>query len=303
MTLTSTAQPARGGTALITGVTGFVGRHLARRLTADGWSTHGVTRSHSTRRPALPVDVVVHSVSDPVSDIRSVVDSINPDVVFHLAAYIGGHEGRLHEMFDTNVALPAAVAEAASLSGARLVYVGSAWQHYEGAEYSPVSLYGASKQAQRDVVSYFTQAEALDAREVCLFDNYGPDDDRSKLLTLLLDAAATGDRLLLSSGRQLVDLTHVADVADGLIRAGTVDGPIDRAVIRSTAPLTVRMLADVVAHVTGREIRAQWGGRPERPREMITDWRVSSDDIGWTPTIPLEQGIAQLWEERTRGAV
>ncbi|MBQ9627941.1 MAG: GDP-mannose 4,6-dehydratase, partial [Synergistaceae bacterium] len=82
--------------ALITGITGMVGSHLADYLLANtDWDIHGVCRWRS------PLDNVSHlleranhhdrlyfeyaDLNDEISLIR-VIDSIKPDYVFHLAA-------------------------------------------------------------------------------------------------------------------------------------------------------------------------------------------------------------------------
>lgn len=285
--------------ALVTGATGFAGRHLVRRIVADGWTVHALTRAASTRRPVLPDAVTMHSRDDVVADVAEIITAVRPDVVFHLAALSAHHEvGQLQALVHANVTLTAVVAEAAAAVGSRMIHISSSAKHYQGASYSPVSAYGATKQAQCDLVQYFVEADGLDAREVCLFDTYGLEDDRGRLTSLLMDAAASGAPVALSTGRQLIDLTHIDDVVEALVMLAGHDGPVGRLVVRSGSPMTIRALAERVAAVTGRTIDARWGARPERPREMVTDWRVPSADIGWAPRIPLDVGLARLWQER-----
>lgn len=288
--------------ALVTGATGFAGRHLVHRLVADSWHVHAVTRASSTPRTTLPDPVVVHRAEDVVGEVGELVTAIEPRVVFHTAALSAHHQaGQLQALVQANVTFSAAVAQASAAVGARLIHISSSAKHYRGASYSPVSLYGATKQAQCDLVQFFVEAEDLDAREVCLFDTYGPDDDRGRLLSLLLDAAESGAPLAMSSGRQLIDLTHIDDVVSALVMLALHDVPVGRLVVRSGKPITVRALAETVERITGRPVSAQWGARPERPREMVTDWIVPSPDIGWTPRIGLEEGVAQLWRQRVGG--
>lgn len=288
-----------GRRALVTGATGFAGRNLVRRLVETGWAVHALTRGTPNRSGSLPRDVTIHVTPDVDAQAGAVVAAVRPDAVFHLAALSAHHQqGQLHALIRANVTLSAAVAEACAQTGARLVHVTSSAKHYQGAEYSPVSLYGATKQAQCDLIQYYIEAEGLDAREACLFDTYGPGDDRGRLVDLLLDAAWHGTPLGLSQGRQLIDLTHIDDVAIALEMLGLHDEPVGRLVVRSGQPVTVRRLADIVSEVTGRAVDARWGARPERPREMLTDWVVASDHIGWAPRIGLRDGVAQLWAVR-----
>jgi nucleoside-diphosphate-sugar epimerase len=275
-------------TILVTGATGFIGRHLVRALTGAGQPVHALARTDLNLGPG----VVVHQVTD----VSVTIEEVRPDVVVHLATrFAAKHEpGELRQMIEANVTFATMVAEGSLRVGARLVHATSAWQHYEGADYSPVSLYAATKQAFVDVLAHY-EAAGLRTAEVCLFDTYGPGDARKKLVWLLLDAARTGRALQLGTGRQLIDLTHVDDVvaAFTLANRGDLDGK--RLVARSGRAVTVRNLAALVEEVTGHRLDVEWGARQDRPREMYTDWAVPGAATAWRPRVELADGLTALW--------
>lgn len=285
---------------LVTGGTGFVGRHLCRRLVNEGLEVHAIVRPTSNRSTLAP-GVIVHEIADATASITTIAKSVLPSHVFHLATYFCGSREptAIHRMVESNVAFGTAVADAAVQVGAGFIHATSSWQHHGGAEYSPVSLYAATKQALSSIVRYFSEAEGLAACEVCLFDTYGPDDGRRKVLSLLLEHAESGAPLDLSSGRQLIDLTHIDDVVEGFLLARELCSPVGpRLVLRSGHPITVRALGRLVEEITGRRIAARWGARPERPREMYEDWTIPGMSSPWQPTIRLDSGIAALWNDR-----
>lgn len=288
------------GPVMVTGANGFIGRHLCSHLAAAGENVHAVVRAASSRVAVHHPDVTVHRLQDSNAEYAAVADAVQPAVVFHLATLFAPHHERtdIARMVDANVTFGSTVADAAAHGGSRLIHATSAWQHYAGAEYSPVSLYAATKQALCDIIRYFTEVEGLLANEVCLFDTYGPRDDRKKLMSLLIEHAASGEPLPMSSGHQLVDLTHVHDVVAALMHVAGGPPLAERLVARSGSPLTVRALAAKVEQVTGRPIDARWGERPTRPREMEQDWVVSGATTSWRPGIDLTTGMAELWDER-----
>lgn len=269
---------------LLTGGTGFVGGAVGPLLERNGCTVWSPGREDL----AAPVDLVVTRIAE-----------FGPDVVVHLAArFLAAHRASdIADLVRSNVELGTVVAEAAAQCSARLVWTSTAWQHVDGLAYEPVSLYAATKQAFADIVRYYEGVRGLQAVDLTLFDTYGPRDPRGKVVAHLLAAAARGDGLRMSSGRQLIDLTYVDDVAEGIVRAALSDEPPRAAVLRSGEPITVRALVGLVAEVTGVDLAVEWGARPDRPREMVTDWVTGPTLAGWSPTVTLREGLARCWEQ------
>lgn len=285
--------------AFVTGGTGFVGASLVRALLMEGWDVHTVRRSESARPTTFAPKVTVHTLTDSITEIGPLIESVKPDVLFHLAGIVGGHrDARLIDLVQSNVVLSAVVANACMKTQATMVYTTSSHKHFEGREGSPASLYGATKQAQVDMVKYFAEVEGLDAREVVLFHVYGPEDRQKRLVSLLFDAAESGKPVRLSSGRQLVDLTHVGDVAAALLTVANSRKPLGRVVLRSGEPISIRRLAALIEDITGMTIDARWGSHPDSPREMTKDWDIPSDEVDLGPRISLRDGLTALWAQR-----
>lgn len=285
---------------LITGATGFIGCALIRHLLQQGKHITVVTRPNSS-----PTDSRSRNITW-TGDAKDLVDQVadaNPDVVFHLASnFIAHHEsGDIPELIDANITFGTAILEAAQGAGARVILTGSAWQHFEGSTYYPVSLYAATKQALFDIAVFYANA-GLDVRELTLYDTYGPEDPRKKLVPLLLEAAATGKSIDMSSGMQLIDLLYVTDVVEALLR--TADQPaseltsLQQFVARSGKPVSIRALVGLIEQTVGKEIKVEWGKRPDRPREMRSDWTFGHLVPGWSPRIDLASGIRACWTAR-----
>lgn len=287
--------------ALLTGATGFIGRRLAARLVEQGWQVHAVLRI-SSPVDELPSPVTPHRNDGTVAGLTDIVRTAAPDVVFHLASlYLADHRAdQVDDLVASNILFPAQLAEAMVGAGAtRLVNTGTAWQHFEGAAYNPVNLYAATKQACIDLLRYYHDARGLSVVSLKLFDTYGPGDKRRKLVQLLVDAVWSGEELVMSPGEQMLDLTHVDDVteafavaADLLLRA---DAPLRDEYLVSGERLSVRGLARTVADALGRELRAEFGGRPYRPREVMTPVDAGESTLpGWRRQRNLAGAVATL---------
>lgn len=294
--------------ALVTGATGFVGSHLAMHLLAQGWDVAYVRRPGS-RTPAWWGEraerLHAYTHDGTTEGMRAIVEQAAPDVVFHLASlFISEHAPeQVAPLIEANVLFGAQLLEATSAVGvSALVNTGTAWQHFGGtAEYRPVNLYAATKQAFEDVLAYYADARGLRAVTLELTDTYGPHDERGKLFALLARTAASGETLAMSPGEQLIDLVHADDVVRAFALAADralalAPGATERFSVTSGEPLPLQELVVRYERATGRRVRVEWGGREYRAREVMRPY-AGAPLPGWSPEVPLDAGLAQLAEE------
>lgn len=289
-------------TALITGGSGFVGQVLTRALLADGWEVHALGRA-STRfanyAQSSP-DVRCHVMPEDQVALGRLAAELRPTVCFHLASFfVAQHQPTdVLSLVESNVTFPVRLADALSdVGGVTLVNTGTAWQHRGGQSYAPADLYAATKQAFEDVLRFYADARRLNVRNVKLFDTYGPDDPRAKLFSLLISARRQNTCLRLSPGDQLVDLSHVADVATALRAAADAPaGSWASYAVSSGEPVTLRRLVEIFEEQTRGRIQVEWGATPYRGLEMFEPWNAGPPPPGWAPKVSLAQGIAEIWK-------
>ena len=279
-----------GRRALLTGVTGFLGGYTARCLIADGWQVTAVVRT-SSRIDLLPAavreQIVLYDAEH--MDLREVVREAAPDVVFHLAAYYTTTHSydEIDDLIASNVTFGTKLLDAMDRNNVRrLVYARSSWQHYSGDDYEPANLYAASKEAFDAIVRFYEAANGLQRIGLTLFDTYGEDDRRNKLLAVLPKIAAEGKRLALSPGEQQVDFVHAEDAARAFVLAGNylAEGRTDLCgdyVVSSGTVVTLRELIRRYECLRGEQMPVDWGARSYRVREVMIPWRGGRILPGW----------------------
>lgn len=135
-----------------------------------------------------------------------------------------------------------------------------------------------------------------------LFDTYGPDDFRPKLFSLLTKNAVGQQTLDMSPGEQMVDFVYIDDVIDAYVLAAhrlqteMVAGH-EQYAVSSGAPVKLKQVVMTYNRICGNKLKINWGGRPYRPREVMTTWTKGPMLPGWSPKIGLEEGIKKTEAE------
>ena len=290
--------------ALVTGATGFVGGHLARRLIADGDEVHVIVRQGSSVS-RIPQGASTHVYDGTCASLVAAIRAAPPALVYHVAGqFVDRHEPeQIDELIRNNVLFTTQLAEAMDAVGApHFVNVGTSWEHFEDEDYNPVNLYAASKHASQTMLRWYAEARDLKVSTLKLFDTYGPDDRRDKIWTRLARMAGKPTRLSMSPGRQLIDLVHIEDVVGALKAAGCAllrgEEPAPEGyAVSSGQPRPLREIVEIFERLAETPFDIDWGGRPYRPREVMSTWTQGAAPPLWRPKVSLEDGVRALLAE------
>lgn len=297
----------RSPSVVVTGASGFIGANLVQQLLEQNWSVSILVRESSapslTKSQKDRVKVIVDDSKD-TSEMRLAEDLLGADLVFHLASlFLSNHKpADIPRLVESNILFGARLLEAMKQAGiTKLVNTGTSWQHFEDQQNVPVNLYAATKTAFQALIDFYTSAGPLQCVTLKLFDTYGPQDPRAKLVHLLMKAAKTGETLALSPGEQKIDLVHVRDVAEAFIVAAEllVSGSIHRHesfVVSSGNPISIKVLVDRLQRAIGADINARFGERPYRDREVMVPYSKGKPLPGWQARLSLEEGLRETFE-------
>lgn len=290
--------------ALVTGATGFIGSHLCKRLVKDGWIVHAVVRklSNTSVFSDYGDQINFHLYNGSIVDMIEILKTAKPDVVFHLASlFIAQHNSdQIDSLLQSNITFGVHLAEAMVISGCNcLVNTGTSWQHLDDKEYKPVCLYAATKQAYESLLYFYHTTSKLRVIHLKLFDSYGPGDLRPKLFSLLRKAAMENKTLLMSPGKQLIDLVYIDDIVEAYIKAsslfeGTNDVLWEEYAVTSGNFISLKEVVNIYQSVTGTTFSVKWGGLPYRQNEVMRPWSIGKLLPDWKPQVSLKEGIRKM---------
>jgi nucleoside-diphosphate-sugar epimerase len=289
--------------ALVTGATGFVGSHLVRGLLEAGWDVSVIVRERSKLDMLSDAyqRITVYKYKGDINQLTEAMIEYKPSVVFHVASlFLSSHKPeQINALIESNILFGTQLLEAMVAADVKyLINTSTSWEHYENKEYSPVNLYAATKRAFQDIMQFYIEAKGIKAITLKLFDTYGADDPRPKLLNLLMCIAETGEKLAMSPGEQEIDLVHIDDVIQAYLIAAQrlLDGDVVSHEIYGVGtgqPLTLKELTAMIEKKTGKTLNIKWGGRPYREREVMNLPQKLKPLAGWKPTIFLPQYLEE----------
>ncbi len=258
------------------------------------------------------------------SAVNDFFASTRPQTVIFAAAKVGGiHANRTYpaEFMYDNLMMAANSIHAAYLSGVeRFLFLGSTCIYPRMApQPMPESCllsgpleptneaYALAKISGLKLCDYYRSQYGVTYHSAMPTNLYGPGDnyhpENSHVLPALMrrfhEATENGDDVvrIWGTGKPRREFLHVDDLASAIVHLLQLDDPPNLVNVGTGRDISIRELAELIAEIVG------FKGRIENDTSMPDGTPVKRTDIsliastGWQPTITLEQGIRQTYQD------
>jgi nucleoside-diphosphate-sugar epimerase len=297
---------------LLTGASGFIGKHCIAPLKARGYDVHAV----SSRDVPTDAAVTWHRANLlDRSTAAGLVRDVAPTHLLHLAWYVV--PGKLISSpvnYDWVTSSLELVRQFCDQGGTRVVGCGSAYEYdwnygYCGEQRTPATpntVYGACKQALHLLVQALTDQAGVSSAWGRAFFLYGPEEQPDRLVASVIRSVLRGEPARCSHGRQIRDYMHVQDVATGMV--ALLDSDVRGIVnICSGQAATLREIVTGIGSVLQRPELIHLGAIPARANDaplVVGDNTRLRQEVGWNQEFDLDSGLRHTidwW--RTRESV
>jgi UDP-glucose 4-epimerase len=296
---------------LVTGGAGYVGSALLRKL----MSYEDALYSIDVKALSQELAGKVHHINQDLTNLEALkekVESLDLDVVVHLAAQIIGDPSRIVR---TNVDGTANLLEALRFGQPKLVIIAStAAQLYRNAQYmpidekhpiTPVTVYGLSKHLTEEVARFYYRVYSMPIAVFRQTNVYGhaPVQKYTVINRFIEDALTKGVITIDGDGRQVRNFIHIEDLVQYYIEAVHYPSPERLAgqVFNVSGPeeCQIKLLADriisLISSRTNKKARIVHGPPSIPPEQDIHIFNISSRKaqlfFNYRPKITLSDGI------------
>jgi nucleoside-diphosphate-sugar epimerase len=302
-------------TVLVTGASGFLGRHCLPLLVEAGFDVHALSRRpERTSTPGICRHAVDLLAPGSAAEVMS---RLRPQYLLHLAWYaVPGKFWEARENLDWLRASLELLLGFAGYGGERLVIAGSCAEYdwndannRSGGECSeaatpllPGTLYGSSKHALERVLYHSRRQTGVSSAWGRIFFLYGPGEPPERLVAYAVRSLLQGEPAHCSEGRQVRDFLHVTDAAAAFVALlrSAVEGPVN---IASGIPVSIRQILEQIGLETGRPDLLRYGARESslnnsaaEPARLWANVRRLKEEVGFNPQYDLARGIRQTVE-------
>ena len=291
---------------VVTGATGFIGKHLVRRLIQEGYGVIATRRRESDVSGLAGMQDDVDWVEVDSTDAWCKSLSSKPDwnIVIHLATDYGRQSCAVSNTVATNVLFPLRILEIAMDRRAELFLNTDTCFRVDYPYLRPYTLSKKQFAKWGEVLSDAAHTRFLTLE---LQHPYGPGDSPGKFVRWIIDRCLhSSEPIQLTSGNQKKDFIFIEDAIDAYMtvirRWCEVASDTFTIPCGTGNPTSVRDLVEYIHLRCSSNATLEFGALPDRPGEImlsVADISVLSQ-LGWTSRIPLAEGIGRSVFETIR---
>lgn len=298
---------------LVTGGAGFIGSHVVDLFVEQGYEVVVLDDLSTGRVSNLNPAAKFYQLDIRSSKVRDVFESERPDYISHHAAQMDVRRSVAQPLFDADVNILGSINLiecAKEFKVKRFIYISTGGAVYGEPEYvpcdeshpiNPICQYGASKHTVEHYLYMYHVNYGLKYTVLRYPNVFGPRQDphgEAGVVAIFTGKMLAGDPITINGdGDQSRDFVYVGDCARANYLAATVNHEPGIYNVGWGLPTSINDIFMALVKITGYAQPAQYGpAKLGETRHIYLNASKAKIDLGWTPTITLEEGLEKTVE-------
>lgn len=287
---------------LVTGATGFVGKHLIQKL--RDFDVRFVVRNINTE---YSKDRQIVYNDEKLDVFQKDVKSYNPKIVIHLASYLTSSDdiSSIKNIVDSNILFTSILLESLKSTDLELfINTGTfAEYYYNDGKENPAYFYSASKIAIKPIIKYFKNIQGFKTINIIPYTIYGGKSKSKKVIDYILDSLDSKLYLEMTNGEQILDFIYIDDVTDFYVHCvNNINLLKDEEDyhLGTGKGTSIKELSNIIEDLTNKKANINWGSKEYRTLDImraIAPIYKLEKELNWKPKVSIKDGIKKILEE------
>lgn len=275
----------------IIGSTGFMGENISAFLKKKNYQVKNFSSYKKLKKNWLET-------------VCKEIKRYSPEIIINCSAsqILDDDKKSIESLIHTNLyAQSCFVSEAKKLKNfIGFITFGSRWEYDENGNYKPNTFYAASKHASDYLLKYFADKKTTIV-VLKIFDTYGINDKRSKILNLLLKNYKNNTKLKLSPGAQEIDYVNILDICELIklvcrdIKKNKING-FKKYTVSSNKPITLIKLTKILKKILKKDLDIEMGALKYRDNESMKTLKKIFNYKSWKPKSNLTKDLKKIFD-------
>jgi CDP-paratose synthetase len=281
---------------LLTGITGFLGSHLAKAMLSAGHEVIAIKRKSSSLRRVESIASKIKLVDIEALDFDKLFRDFGKiDVIIHTATCYGRNNESVSEIFSANTEFPLRLLDAGSRAGVAL------FLNSDTILNKYLNLYALSKNQFLQWGKLFAKQGQICFRNIKLEHFYGPDDTPTKFSAHVINSCLNNiPELTLTAGEQKRDFIYIDDVVSAymilLESTDSIGNTFSEFEVGTGQSVSIRDFVTTVHRLALSKTHLAFGALPYREGEVMNSEvnTASLRAMGWHCIYNIETGLKKV---------
>jgi len=298
---------------LVTGGAGFIGSHVVDLFVAQGYDVVIVDDLSTGRASNLNPAAKFYQIDIRSPKVREVFEAEKPDYVSHHAAQMDVRRSVAQPLFDADINILGSINLiecAKEFMVKRFIYISTGGAVYgepenlpcdESHPINPICQYGASKHTVEHYLYMYYMNYGMKYTVLRYPNVFGPRQDphgEAGVVSIFTGKMLASEPVMINGdGNQTRDFVYVGDCAWANHLALKMDTKPGIYNLGWGRPTSINEVCSVLVNITGYSLPVQYGpAKVGETRHIYLDASKAKRDLGWTPTVTLEEGLEKTVE-------